>query len=380
MEFDTLPLSISSDDNEHEDEINRFETIKMNDRNKKWYKKKRFAKDINKLDKNKDSMIHYGIVKDDLELVQYLIEHNVNPCLPNKNGMMSLHLAISLRRNEIAKYLLDIGVDYAIRNSKNDKTALDYAIESNDIELVKLIVSKIIKDKGIRFIIKKKVHVTKIFVDRIDIAYQNTLMCERKSILAAEEYLIPKFCGIKLDIYNSIAVTIKLVSMSFKFTESFIKAIQVGDLEIIDYLLNINFKLAKDILKKKKEMIKKKAIKEAILICLENGKIEIIKTILKYVNAENIIFSDQITIFHLLVSRICYNDDINHIMELITSNCNMINYKNSDGDTIFHLAAKNRQMELYNRLLEMGMNENDPNHMLETPRSIIGPIKKNLLF
>jgi ankyrin repeat protein len=283
-------------------------------------------------------------------------------------------LAISSKRIEIVKYLLGIGVDYAIRNSVNNKTSLDYAIESGDLELVKFIVNKIIKDKGIKFTIKKKINGVKVFVDRTDIPYQTQQLSKKTNkldILCNTKYIVPENCGIILVPKDKIKNTINDASISFNFAESFIRAIKIGNLEIIDYLLNINLDLAESIFREKKEKITTRFIKESILICLENKKIDIIVTILKYIKVKNIKFDNQNTIFHLLLSAIYCDDEIDYIMELITSNQNMVTYKNMDGDTILHLAAKNRQTKLYNKLLEIGMDENDTNHMLETPKSII---------
>ena len=65
-----------------------------------------------------------------------------NPNAPNENGSTALHLVAKLGLDEIAKVLIPFSNNLDARN-KYGKTALDYANEEGNFEIVKILKSAI---------------------------------------------------------------------------------------------------------------------------------------------------------------------------------------------------------------------------------------------
>jgi ankyrin repeat protein len=75
--------------------------------------------------------------KGDNEMVELLLEYQQNVNLTDNKGASALHLACIFNFKKIAKMLLNNKADSHLKDAHN-KTALDYAILNNNIEIIKL--------------------------------------------------------------------------------------------------------------------------------------------------------------------------------------------------------------------------------------------------
>ncbi|CAO1947500.1 unnamed protein product [Urochloa humidicola] len=101
--------------------------------------------DINLLDKDGATPLHYAVQAGALQTVKLLIKYKVDVNVADNDGWTPLHLAIQSRNRDIAKVLLVNGADRT-RRTKDGRTALDLSLcfgrdfKSYDLaKLVKLI-------------------------------------------------------------------------------------------------------------------------------------------------------------------------------------------------------------------------------------------------
>ncbi len=95
-----------------------------------------------------DSILTYAAMENNLLVVQYLIENNFfSPNDVNAAGMNAICRSISYSNDnntELIKYLLAVGSDPYLKGN-DGKSAYDYAVEKNDIEIIELIENRIDK-------------------------------------------------------------------------------------------------------------------------------------------------------------------------------------------------------------------------------------------
>jgi ankyrin repeat protein len=110
--------------------------------NSKIAKVERFINDngdLNSQDELDNNALIIASQYGNLEIAKLLIESKkINVDLQNKKGNTALILASFLGYSEIVKLLLEAGADRNIKD-KDGKTALDYAKENYDNQIIKLI-------------------------------------------------------------------------------------------------------------------------------------------------------------------------------------------------------------------------------------------------
>lgn len=78
------------------------------------------------------------VFKSELELLDELINKKANLDLTDGNGMTALMLAVQFTNVEMVKKLVSAGANKALK-CKQDKTAFEYAVFSNDEEIINLL-------------------------------------------------------------------------------------------------------------------------------------------------------------------------------------------------------------------------------------------------
>ena len=74
---------------------------------------------LNETNQLGDSILTIAVIKEDEELVEELLKHNVNSSFRNKNGETSLDLAIQSGNSNIINLLLGTGEDNIITDTNN---------------------------------------------------------------------------------------------------------------------------------------------------------------------------------------------------------------------------------------------------------------------
>ena len=99
------------------------------------------ALDINSVDENGSTPLHWACYSGSYEAVNYLISLNVNINALDKEKFTPLHLAVSNNRETIVRLLLQKGVNKNILNCKNE-SPVDIARAKNYLNIVKLLSTK----------------------------------------------------------------------------------------------------------------------------------------------------------------------------------------------------------------------------------------------
>ena len=93
--------------------------------------------EINSPDFDGDTPLHFAVMNNNFEAVEYLLENGANTNVKNKDGITPLHIAVKEKNYDITAKLLSSGAD---RNTKDIEgiSALDLVKASNDVDLFKL--------------------------------------------------------------------------------------------------------------------------------------------------------------------------------------------------------------------------------------------------
>ena len=79
-----------------------------------------------------------AVMRNNLELINLLLNNNANINLSNANGVNALMLAIQFKRTEIIKIFLEKNPNLALKDN-DGKTAFEYATNTSDQEIIKLL-------------------------------------------------------------------------------------------------------------------------------------------------------------------------------------------------------------------------------------------------
>lgn len=81
-----------------------------------------------------------GIKLGNAEIVKSLIEYGADLGIKNTSAQTLLHYAIELKHTEIAKYLIDRGIDVDTRDISSGKSPLHFAMHMKNMEVVKYLI------------------------------------------------------------------------------------------------------------------------------------------------------------------------------------------------------------------------------------------------
>jgi ankyrin repeat protein len=79
-----------------------------------------------------------AVMRNNLELINLLLNKNANINPSNANGVNALMLAIQFKRTEIIKIFLEKNPNLALKDN-DGKTAFEYATNTNDQDIIKLL-------------------------------------------------------------------------------------------------------------------------------------------------------------------------------------------------------------------------------------------------
>lgn len=95
------------------------------------------VKDVN-YESPEGTAVMAAVMRDNIELVQLLIEKNANLDLTNKTGVTALMLATQFKKIEIIKILLQHKANKLLKDNEG-KTAFEYAVNTNDDIIIQLL-------------------------------------------------------------------------------------------------------------------------------------------------------------------------------------------------------------------------------------------------
>lgn len=93
--------------------------------------------DLNYVSKNGTALMAC-VMKNEFQLVDELINKSVNLDLTDVNGITALMLGVQFKNVEMVKKLVNAGANKALK-SKQEKTAFEYAVFSNNEEIINLL-------------------------------------------------------------------------------------------------------------------------------------------------------------------------------------------------------------------------------------------------
>ena len=82
-------------------------------------------------DRTYGNLLTWAAERGDIDMARLLLEHDVSPDVPNRNGWTSLHFAVSTGNVEMVRFLLDGGADPNIADNEN-RTPLDCVWKNHD--------------------------------------------------------------------------------------------------------------------------------------------------------------------------------------------------------------------------------------------------------
>jgi ankyrin repeat protein len=85
--------------------------------------------------------LHFASQMNDLNKVRQLLQQNINVNAVSDDGWTALHFAAFKGYNEVARALLDAKINPNIQGKIYNRTALHYAVDRENVEMVKLILS-----------------------------------------------------------------------------------------------------------------------------------------------------------------------------------------------------------------------------------------------
>lgn len=86
---------------------------------KKFIENNKELIDINSVDPNKETLLHYSIKFDNFNILKFLLNcEDIDLCSQNKLGNTALHLAIIYKYYDLAVYLINHGAPLDIKNKK----------------------------------------------------------------------------------------------------------------------------------------------------------------------------------------------------------------------------------------------------------------------
>ena len=140
--------------------------------------------DINCKDSLGNTFLHFAVLKNDLEIIFYLIAKGINIDAQDAMGNSAIQLAFNDNNHEIVKILLNNGSNIILF----DKYYLELAIEKGNLEIVKLLLDRVFhseEENNIfirRAIEKANVEIVKLLLSRgCDINEQDHEMLAMKS-------------------------------------------------------------------------------------------------------------------------------------------------------------------------------------------------------
>jgi len=96
---------------------------------------------LGKSDKDGRLPVHLAVIKNNREILDYIVVGNADIDPGDKIGMTPLMHAVSMGNVEMTKHLMKIGADPSL-SSKDGNTALHYSVLSGSIELLDLLVNQ----------------------------------------------------------------------------------------------------------------------------------------------------------------------------------------------------------------------------------------------
>ncbi|MEP6962002.1 MAG: ankyrin repeat domain-containing protein, partial [Acidobacteriota bacterium] len=102
-------------------------------------KRIRAGADVNKVQPDGTSPLHWAVMRVDYELMQELIQHKAKPSVTNAFGSTPITEAVKLDDTRMVKILLDAGADPEGAN-EDQQTALMLAIKAGNMDNVRMLV------------------------------------------------------------------------------------------------------------------------------------------------------------------------------------------------------------------------------------------------
>ncbi len=100
-----------------------------------------YGSDPNKADSNGDTPLWLALLKENKSMVQALVSAGAQVNAVDGLGRSYLHKAVSLGNAEMVQMFLDLQVDFTLRTTDYEKTALDLALQRRNKEIAQLLIA-----------------------------------------------------------------------------------------------------------------------------------------------------------------------------------------------------------------------------------------------
>lgn len=311
---------------------------------------------------NQPSLLNIAIVNNDIEMVNFLIKHNVKIQVDGQADPLLLSLGIS---KDLANIILE--TDYRFSNDyliEGEKPVEAFSIYDDlDIELYEKIIAKISKEIDINYTIDYGIPaIHKLVMSGnmpfIKILLKNGMDINKKIIKEDTKFLegcTPLFLSVHLGKEHIMRELIKLGAdvniSSLKYSSALALSLHNGNSRIFDYLVKNGANIDEDIIKSDDSQM------NIIHYVAQYNRPEMMSSLLhvgedinRKAYSKNETF-DNIT--PLMVS--VYYSSFDNIKFLLENNAD-INYQNKDGYSAIAYAALTGQKEIFDLLVQYGAN------------------------
>jgi|KBSMisStandDraft_5_1062788.scaffolds.fasta_scaffold525230_2 ankyrin repeat protein len=104
--------------------------------------------DLTLVDKEGDTALHIGVIKNNEEIVKLLLQSNCNVNAQNKKGKVPLHYAAELNLIEIAKLLIEMNADLGISDNYGNQPLWTAIFSAADGQTNKLPIVELFLQNG----------------------------------------------------------------------------------------------------------------------------------------------------------------------------------------------------------------------------------------
>ncbi|XP_076395542.1 uncharacterized protein LOC143265743 isoform X1 [Megachile rotundata] len=312
--------------------------------------------DLNARHSNLWTTLHFAAKGPSLEVIKFILNHNLSVNVKNIDGQSPLHIAAAYNRRDIVQFFVknrDLCID---DKDCNGKTPLHIAAQNGNTDIVNILL-KNSADHNIKDVVGFSPLHSAVKNNHINVV--QILM--KKEVDADDNEVKGGFTSLHIAAENGHLETVNFLlknganvnAKNDREGTSLLLAAINGHLEVVNTLILNNADLN----------VRAVDGYTALLSASEHGHEEIVNILLKYgANANVSAKTYNCTPLHLAAK-----DGYDGIVKILLKNKANINIASIEGMTALHFAVQNNRLEVVTTLLEHGANSNAKNIDKTTP-------------
>lgn len=317
------------------------------------------CENINESDNDGKNALHYAAGSGNLVALQYLLDHNANIHSYTKHGNNFLHIAVLKERCDSIKYILHLpNIDILNSTCENHDTALHLAARVSNVEVAKLLV-----EHGIQLDVKNNKKYTALHIA----AKQGSDGMVKFLIACGAD--VNETCKSK---YTALHLAAKYSHMSVMETLVENSIMTKTDLETKENI-SVSDEEKMEVSNNRTNTNAKTKPGETVLhVAVTFGKFRgETPQIVKYLVQNGVVAIDELDVQgNSALHAACKTDMPLDLIALLVDNGAEVTLKNKNGNTPLHFAARIGYADIIEFLLEKGADINARNNKGNTPVQI----------